>query len=498
MISGVGSVLAIDLGTSGVKVAVVDPDGKVVASASAPLLTIHLPDGGAEQDAELWWRLIGECARRVVRECEIETVAVTSQYMSIVAIDAAGTPLMNAIMWMDSRGARHHRIAREPGVADLFLERHGMVPLGYDDQGHIAFIREERPEVYAAAAAFVEPVDYVNARLSGRIAATQTTAMPLMTVDNRTHGATAYDDDLVAASRIDPSKLPPLVPYDEILGHVTAAAAAHLGITTAAVVVTGTVDSITSGVGCGVIDDRTCGVIIGTTTVIVTNLDRKAADVDHGLVSVPSPLPNRWFVMAENGVGGRALELWLRIADGTFDDGERDAADVDAGSDGVLFLPWLAGSLAPSSDIRMRGGFLNMGLETTRGHMTRAVYEGVALNAAWLLPHVAAFADAQWDSVRFGGGGASSALWSQILSDATGVAVDQLADPRMANARGAAFLALVQLGHIAVDDIPGMVGVTRTYEPDAGHHDVYVRALEHLVDFHERARPFYAAVNRRR
>jgi xylulokinase len=200
--------------------------------------------------------------------------------------------------------------------------------------------------------------------------------------------------------------------------------------------------------------------------------------------------------MAENGVGGRALESWLRITGDSFEQAERDASAI-ATTD-VLYLPWLTGSLAPSSDIRTRGGFVNLGTETTRAEMTRAVYEGVALNAAWLLPHVAALAGQQWDAVRFGGGGASSPFWAQVLADALGVRVDRLARPRTTNARGAAFLALAQLGHLAIDDIPNLVDVAQAHEPDAAAHERATARLEHFIDFHERNRGFYAALNRRR
>src|SRR3954447_17707914 len=103
------AVLAIDLGTSGVKVAVVDAHGRVLASSSAPLPTTFLPDGGAEQDADVWWSAIGTCGRSIVarHEDDIAAAGVTSQYMSVVAIDNAGRPLAPVVMWMDERGARH-------------------------------------------------------------------------------------------------------------------------------------------------------------------------------------------------------------------------------------------------------------------------------------------------------------------------------------------------------------------------------------------------------
>jgi len=386
---------------------------------------------------------------------------------------------------MDERGARYHP---RPDRSDfeIAIARHGLPPLGMDP-AHIALIREEQPDVYAAAAAFVEPVDYLNARLTGRITATQTTAFPLLAVDNRVHDNVAYDDELIRIAGHDRAKLPELVHYDEVIGSVTPEAADHLGVTAAAVVVTGTIDSITSAIGTGALDRDRGAVIIGTTAVIVTHVDHKAEDLDHFIISVPSPVPGRYFVMAENGVGGKALEFFVRnvgLPGATPDGVEALAAASVPGANGVLFFPWLNGSLAPSPNWNVRAGFANLGLTTTRADLARSVYDGVALNAAWLLPHVVSFAGAEWASIRFGGGGATSDLWAQTLADATGREVEQLAGPQSTNARGAALLALQQLGHISFADIPTLVDVRRRFEPDHRHRALYDDLLASFTEFH--------------
>jgi xylulokinase len=493
----VPNVLAIDLGTSGVKVAVVDERGRALASASAPLTTTFLPDGGAEQDPEVWWQEIGRCARSIVAGLDVTAVVVTSQYMSIVAVDERGTPLGPAIMWMDERGRGHHRAPSGDGDLELWLDRHGMFP-AFGDQAHIALVRATRPDDHDRAAALLEPVDALNARLTGRICATQTTAMPLMTVDNRAHGALDHDPELVGRVDLDPAKLPPLVPFDEPIGTLTSDAAAHLGLAASTVVLPGTIDSITSGVGCGVVDGTAVALLVGTTSVIVSNLDHKGADYEHDLVAFPSPIPGRWFVMAENGVGGRALEVGIRLLGIDFDAAEDLASAAAPGSGGVLFQPWLAGSIAPASDSRVRGGFVGIGLETTRADVVRSIYEGVALNAAWLLPHVAALCGQRWDTVRLGGGGAQSAFWGQVFADVLGVRVERTADPTNTNARGAALLAHAQLGQLAVEDIPALIDVAHVHEPDASTRAVYDALLADLADVHGHARSFYADRRRRR
>lgn len=508
-----GQVLAIDLGSSGVKVAVVDDEGRVLGSGGEGLPTLLLPHGGAEQDPEFWWAATGRCARHAMAESglapgAIEAVVVTAQYMSIVAIDKRGHPVMNTIMWMDKRGRRYHNHLETNEARALWLDRHGLAPMGNDDIAHILYIRNERPEVDARTAAYVEPVDYLNARLTGRITATQTTAFPLLSVDNRVHGTLEYSHELLDHSGLDPAKLPPLVPYDEIIGPLTADAAEHLGVTTRAIVPTGTIDSITSAVGTGALDNTACSIIVGTTSVMVTHVDHKASDLQHGVISVPSPLPGMYFVMAENGMGGKALEFLLRnivfaedaLGDGpmpadAYERAEMAAAGVETGSNGVMFLPWLVGSWAPAHDEHVRGGFVNLALTSTRSHLVRAVLEGVALNFQWLFGHVANFAGTKWDGVSFGGGGATSSLWGGIMADALGVRVHQLAEPRTTNARGAAFLALERLGHIKLDDIPALLRVAKVHEPDASRVAEYARLGDRFREFHESTRPFYAALN---
>jgi len=505
-------VLAIDLGSTGVKVAVVDEAGTVRSSAGEVLPLLFTDDGGAEQDPHGWWDAIGRCARKAVGASgldadDVTLVAVTSQYTSTVAVTADGAPLANVIMWMDQRGRRHHRSVADADTLPRWLEIHGMMPTGNDDIGHIAFIRAEWPDVYAAAYAFVEPMDHIAARLTGVVTATQSTMFPMLSVDNRRWGLTEYSDELLAMSGLDPAKLPRLVPLGASRGDILASAAEHLGVSDRAVVTGATIDSVTSAVGTGAIDADGCGLIIGTTSVMATHLDAQRHDMEHGLTTAPSPLPGAYFLVAENGIGGKALDVFVNnivhADDGlglpapadAFERVLAAAQDVPAGANGLMFLPWLMGSLAPGFQRRARGGFVNLGLESTRADMARAVLEGVALNAAWLLPHFAALAERRYDEVTIGGGGASSSLWGQILADAFGVRVRRLAGSRTTNAHGAALLALAEAGQFALGELPSLLAIAEVHEPHAEASRTYRRLLPSFIDFHDRVAPFYDVLN---
>lgn len=514
------NVLAIDLGTTGVKVAVVDHAAAVLAGAGEVLpmiFTDHGGAGGVEQDVENWWQAIGRCARRAVANAglaatDVTLIAVTSQYTSTVPVADDGRPVGNAIMWMDARGRRHNPAtkgpaARDPAVRQRWLDVHGMAPSGNDDIGHVAFIRAEQPDVYAAAAAFVEPMDAIAARLTGRVTATQNTMFPMLAIDNRTWGATEYCDELLEISRMELSKLPTLVPLGAPRGQITPTAAHHLGVSDRAIVAGATIDSVTSSVGTGAIDASACGLIVGTTSVMATHVASKRLDAEHSLTTAPSPLPHQYFLVAENGIGGKALDVFVNNV--VFpDDGLGHPAPPDAfervltaaaasppGAHGVMFLPWLIGSMAPGGQRAVRGGFVNLGLTTTRTDMARAVLEGVAMNAAWLLPAFSALAANTYAEVSLGGGGAASSLWGQIMADCFGVPVRRLANPTTTNAHGAALLALSEADQLCIDDVPSMLTTAQVHEPTPGNRSHYQRILEAFVDFHERTTPFYDSLN---
>lgn len=485
-------VLAIDLGTGGPKVALVDAGGATLGWSSRPVATQFFPGGGAEQDPHEMWSAIVAATRATLAAVDplppIVAVAVTSQYMSAIPIDAGGMPTGPCVLWMDTRGGDHNLSLLTDESFLLFIERHGLMPLpsGQDNVAHVHTIREFHPDAYAAAVAFVEPMDYVNARLTGRIGATQSTMFGQMVCDNRTWGATEYDPLLVAAAGLDPDKLAPLLPMNGVVGTLTSGTAAELGIAEGTPVTTGTIDSITSAIGSGALTERDGSVIIGTTSVLVSHISEHRCDLGAGLLAVPSPLAGKYYVMAENGIGGRALEWTVKLLGygDSFADAANDAESVAPGSEGVYFMPWFLGSIAPQPNDDVRAGFGGLSLQHDRRHLVRAALEGVALNLAWLRPAVETFVGNEFAFVRFGGGGAQSDLWSQILADAIDRPVHQLDDPRATNARGAAFLAMSTLGMLRIDDVPSLLRVRSVRDPSPASRELMDRGLHRLIELH--------------
>jgi len=173
------------------------------------------------------------------------------------------------------------------------------------------------------------------------------------------------------------------------------------------------------------------------------------------------------------------------------------AAEVPAGSAGVIFTPWLNGERTPVDDDTVRGGLHNLSTTTTRDHVIRAVLEGVALNTRWSLKYVERFCGRRLDPLRIVGGGARSDIWCQIFADVLDREIHQVTDPMQANARGAALIAAVGLGHTTFDRVPGLVDVQRRFRPDPGNRELYDELFAVFVELYKANKGIFKRLNRR-
>ena len=521
-------VLGVDLGTGGPKAAVISAEGHIAAHAFETVPTALGADGAAEQLPEDWWGAIVRAARRALADSGVSPenivgVGCTAQWSGTVAVDPEGAAIGPSIIWLDSRGAAAvQRTVRgalnvqgySAAKAARWVRRTGGIPSlsGKDPVGHIHFLREERPQVYAAAAVFLEPVDYLTLRLTGLARASHDSITLHWVTDNRDINAIAYDDSLFELAGLERRTLPELVPTGSVIGGVTPVAAAELGLLAGTPVVAGTGDLHSAAVGSGAVEDFAGHLYIGTSSWISCHVPFKKTDALTNIASIPSGLPGRYLVADEHETGGACL-TWLRDsllfpADALTPGGappadafarlNEMAAGIAPGAGGVLFTPWLNGERSPVDDHTIRGGFHNISLSTTRGDMVRAVFEGVALNSAWLLGAVEKYTKRRFPSLAFVGGGANSNLWSQIHADAMGREVRQIADPVLANVRGAGLLTHLALGHIRVADIPSMVQVKKVYTPDENAGAVYAPLLKEFVNLYDRTKGIHKRLNAER
>jgi xylulokinase len=484
--------VGLDIGSTNVKAVLVGPDGTALARTQQPLFTVRT-GSMAEQDADDLWRAVANCVAELAAmhpdtARSVGAIGVCSQYSSIVPVDAHALPVGPMVMWSDHRGTDHSWaiIERHEDAFLTWIDKHGIPTVGGGlALAHLLHLQHDRPDVHHATHAYLEPMDYVTSRLTGRITATQHSMFMSQLCDNRALGVSEYDDELVTLAGVDTGKLPPLIGIDEEVGKIAPEVATALGLPEGAVVFAGFNDTAALGAAAGVDRPGWGGLAIGTTSVLVDSVAEKKSDLDHEILSMPALGPDRYLVMAENGLGGRVVQYMLdelvyagdALGDhGTDDPFFRldDAIDAtEPGAGGVLFLPWLRGSLAPSSNTTMRGGFINVSLDTRRVDLVRAVAEGVAHNLAWLLPHVEAFTGERIDDLVFVGGAARSPAWCQIIADVLDRPVNAAADPDTAVARATGRLALMRHGVLDRGAIASGVDLGDRHEPGANRRALY-------------------------
>lgn len=389
-----------------------------------------------------------------------------------------------------------------------WLKLTGIAPQhsGIDGLGHILFLKHERPEIYRRAHKFLEPMDYLNLRLTGRFAASYATIFPYGLTDNRDPNRIDYHADLLRLTGIDRGKMPDLLPVNGVLGTLKRDVANELGLPPSTPVVMGTGDSHAATIGAGAVRDYEGYFCIGTSSWMSCHVPFKKTDVIHQIATMPAALPGRYMLFGEQGVAGRCLEflkdhiLFPGAANGpaapdVYELLNSEAAQVAPGADGLIFTPWINGVILPTQDIHTRSAFFNQSVHTTRGHYVRAVMEGVAFNLRWLKRYVEEFIGRRFSQFNFMGGGALSEVWCGILADVLGCPVRQVANPRNAIATGAAFAALTALGEIREEEIPGLVRIAATYQPDESRRRLYDRQFREFLDFYRRMKPAYRRLN---
>ncbi|HET9729572.1 MAG TPA: FGGY family carbohydrate kinase, partial [Acidimicrobiia bacterium] len=304
--------IGIDVGTTNLKVAVAGDDGTLLGHAQRPLPMHHAGDV-AEQDADAMWTALLAAVTEALgaHAQDVEAIGVCSQYSSIVPVDAATRPLAPMVMWQDQRGTDHSWdiMAREESSFMTFVEHHGIPPIGGGlSLAHILHLQLDRPELHERTHAYLEAMDYVTARFTGRITASQHSVFTYQLCDNRTLGALHYDDDLVKLAGVDATRLPPLISVDAVVGTVTGELAEQLGLGADVRVLAGTNDTATAALATDAFTPGRAGLAIGTTSVLVDAVADFRVDLEHQILSMPGPNPDRYVVMAENGLGGKVLE----------------------------------------------------------------------------------------------------------------------------------------------------------------------------------------------
>jgi xylulokinase len=477
--------LGMDVGTGGTRVVLIDGTGTIVASAASE----HAPfkaerPGWAEQEPQDWWRATQVAIRETLAQAaaslggeiagKIGGIGLTGQMHGAVMLDKAGKVLRPALIWCDQRtGPQCDWLHRELGREHL-IELVANPALPNFTLTKLLWVREHQPEIYAQIAHVLCPKDYVRLQLTGTYAmdVQEASGTLLLDVANRKWSST-----VARAAHVHEEWLPELFESPEICAYISDAAAAATGLKAGTPVVAGAGDQGAGAVGMGILEPGAVSVTIGTSGVVFAATAQPSMDKGGRLHTFCHAVPGRWHVMGVTQAAGLSLR-WLRdilLPGGSYDALTAEAAKVAPGSDGLLWTPYLLGERTPHLDSQARAAFVGLTADHGRGHMTRAVMEGVAYS---LKDSFTLFAEMEVPvkGVRLGGGGARSPLWRAIQAGVYGHTCDVLVAEE-GGAFGAALLAGVGGGGWRTVEAACAAGITVAEQivPEQATVDRYAR-----------------------
>ena len=414
-------VIGIDASTTATKAVLIDESGSVLGIGVAEYgFSVPRPLW-SEQDPNLWWDGTISAIRSVLASTGIggdavDAIGLTGQMHGAVLLDEAGDVLRPAILWNDQRtGAECDSIRAAVGAARL-ISITGNDALPGFTAPKLVWVRDHEPDVWGRIRHVLLPKDYVRLRLTGDYALDKADGAGTILFDL---AARDWSGEMLDALRIDPSWMPRTWEGPEVTGCVTPAAAAATGLRPGTPVVAGGGDQAANAVGVGGVDPGVVCLSLGTSGVIFAATDQPLFEA-RGLVhSFCHAVPGRWHMMSVMLSAAGSLR-WFRdaLAPGMpFGDLVEEARDVPAGSDGLLFLPYLTGERTPHPDPLARAAFVGLTLGHDRRHMTRAVLEGVAFGLRDGLDLMTGAGVPRPSQIRASGGGTASNLWRQILAD---------------------------------------------------------------------------------
>lgn len=470
----------IDLGAGSLKTVIVGRDGELAGSAAQDIATRSPAAGWSEQDPQDWWQALCQTSRRAIAEAgiaatDIAAIAFSAGAHTPVLEDADGRVLRPAILWSDQRSAREAReLDERHGEAILAIGCNRAVPTWTQPQ--LLWLARHEPDIFSRIHRLYVAKDWLRSRLTGTWESDPTEAVGTLLYDGRNRH---WSESLCAMIGLDPAVLPPVVAPSSIVGDVTRAAAGATGFAAGTLVVCGSSDTSIEVFGAGAVAAGQAAVKLATAATV--SIIAPHPRIDRSVINYPFVVPGHWYTIGATNSCASA-HRWLRDRffvqegdrdrTGAFAEMDRLAAALPAGSNGLLFHPYLNGERTPHWDPLLRAGFIGLTFQHGPGHFVRALYEGVAFSLRDVLEALRGQGlDAA--SARLIGGGARSATWRQIVCDVLGIPLEL---PAVADASfGAALIAGVGAGLFAdeLEAVGRAVQVVARHEPDPVRRERY-------------------------
>lgn len=444
--------MGIDVGTGGTRVLLTDETGHVHDGFTAPHEEMRMEQPlWAEQHPDDWWRAAQEAIRGILNKTgisgkDVKGIGFSGQMHGVTMLDAEKKVVRPALIWCDQRSQPQvDAITARAGRENILKWTANPVLTGFTLPKFL-WIRNHQPELFARVRHLMLPKDYVRFKLSGDLATdvSDASGTSLFDVVNR-----QWSREMCSAAGIDPAILPPVFESSEVCGKVSAEAAKLTGLEAGTPVVVGAGDQAASAVGNGIVEAGIVSCTLGTSGVVFAHMEKVAYDPAGRVHTFCHAVPGKWHVMGVTQGAGLSLQ-WFRnqLAPGVeYDTLMAEATGASAGSDGLLWLPYLMGERTPILDPLARGGWIGLTARHRRADLIRAVIEGVSYSQKDCLDIIEELG-VKVTTVRASGGGAKSPFWRQILADVFAKRVATL-DTQEGSAYGAALLGMVGTGAFA-------------------------------------------------
>jgi len=526
-------VIAYDIGTTGVKTCLfeIENEIKLIAAAMEGYNLYILPGGGAEQDPDEWWQAICNTTKTVFSKCDIlpeqiEGISFCSQMQGLVLVDKDLRPVHRAFSYMDQRAKKQIKDGIAYGIkiagANIFKLIPSLIITGAvsasvkDPVWKYNWVKENEPENFKRVYKWLDVKEYIICRMTDRCVMTRDSAFGTLLYDIR-KGKEGFSKTICKLLGVDINHMPEIVESTDWVGGLTEKAAAELGLKPGTAVFGGGGDASLIGVGAGSVELGETHVYNGTSGWVSTVVDKSIVDASAMIAAIIGAQKDSFNYFAELETAGKCLE-WVKdhlaldeigifldktdvvqsketVYTSLYDYLSKVVNEIPAGSQGVIFTPWLHGNRCPFEDPNARGMFFNISLDVGKTELIRSVLEGVCMHMRWFLETQ----DKKIKTskvIRFVGGGALSDVTCQILADITDRTVETVDSPQNVGAVGAAVIKAVGLG--VIDDVSHakrLIPVKKTFIPNPKNKEVYDRNYEVYKTLYKNNKNAFKALN---
>ena len=416
-----GKIISIDLGTMGVKVSLVNFDGTVEKSYHHEYPVITEKENHVEQDPRQWWTGIVKGIRKISEEeNEIDAISMCGQMHTHVYLDRDGEVLGRAITWLDQRSREIIDDWEKGGLIDDIFEKTWVRLTTTYTLPQVFWMKKNQPDIFSKTSHILLAKDYVKYLLTGKMVTDPSDASGIGGFDIRRK---EWVSDVFETLGISPDLFPRVEPSTKIVAHLSNESAKILKIKSGIPVVNGGSDHSISEIGAGMFKEKTATCILGTAGVLAVCSNEPVKDEKGKIVCWAYPIEEYWDVLGITQTAAASLTWFRDVFDPNesdiFEEYSRMAEKVQAGSNGLIFLPYLVGERTPHWDPKAKGVFFGLKISHRKEHFIRAIMEGVAYSIKDCAETMEEFG-ITFERLNLIGGGSKSRVWRKIISNVLG------------------------------------------------------------------------------